>query len=70
MSIKAFKERSYQNYRSRVIREAMDLLSPAHSEKDILRYLTSDEAEETMRDEYKNGRDVGGAAYCLYMMYE
>ena len=42
----AFKERSYQNYRNRVIREAMDLLSQAYQEKDILRYLTSDEAEK------------------------
>ena len=68
--MRAFKERSYQNYRNRVIRETMDLLSQAYSEKDILRYLTSDEAEETMREAYKAGRDVGGAAYCLYMMYE
>lgn len=68
--MKPFKERSYQNYRNRVIRETMDLLSQAYSEKDILRYLTSDEAEETMREAYKNSHDVGGAAYCLYMMYE
>ena len=68
--MKPFKERSYQNYRNRVIREAMDLLKCAYSEEDILRYLTSDEAEETMREEYRTSRDVSAAAYCLYMMYE
>ena len=48
----------------------MDLLKCAYSEEDILRYLTSDEAEETMREEYRTSRDVSAAAYCLYMMYE
>lgn len=79
-------DEQFEEFKRRTIEQAKAMLTRAYSEEEVMHYLTGEEAQEEIKDQYemvldkvKSGDcpqeavlEAGpeSAGYCLYMMFE